>query len=118
MSIDELLIFITFPLTGNYTCMEWGNCTLNGQIFNVALYPYEWALGSFALVAIWGIILGVIWQKSHNTALVGVVGVVLNSLVVGFYAPARQIGWYLLAISAGITLYWLFIVRPHGGTAQ
>lgn len=118
MSLNSLLSIILYPLTGNYTCVEWGNCTLNANIFNLAIMPYQWSLGDFAPVAFWGICLAVVWKVSHNTALLGILGMALNVMLISFYPPAREIGWFLLAISAGITLYWLFILRPHGGTAN
>lgn len=116
MSLANLLSVVVYPLTGNYTCMEWGNCTLNGKLFQVALMPYQWSLGALAPVAIWGILLAIIWKTSHDMRLVGIVGIAVNALYIGFYPPAAQIGWFLLAVSAGVTLFWLFIVRPHGGT--
>lgn len=116
MSLSFLLSVIVYPLTGNYTCVEWGNCTLTGHIFDVAFLPYQWSLGAFAFVGVWGILLVVIWKVSQSVMLVGIVGLVLNVFLVSFYAPAREIGFFMLAISAGITLYWLFILRPHGGS--
>lgn len=113
----ELIKSILFPLTGNYTCLEWGNCTINGQLFNVIMMPYTWSLGDFAPVAIWGLLIGIIWKRSHSMMLTGIIGIAVNAAFV-FYQPARILGWLLLAIAAGLTLFQLVTLRPHGGSAN
>ena len=117
LSLISQIIF--YQLTGNYTCFQFGNCTMTTTgIFNIAMMPYQWTLGIFAPVAIWGILLYIVWAKSQDTRLVAIVGIAVSTMLVSFYPPAKQIGWFLVAISAGITLYWLFILRPHGGTSS
>lgn len=113
----NLLKAILFPLTGNYSCFEWGNCTTNGHLFEVITMPYSWSLGDFAPVAIWGLLIAVIWKRSHSMMLTGIIGVLINAAFV-FYQPARIIGWLLLAVAAGITLFQLVTLRPHGGSSN
>ena len=73
-------------------------------------------MGEFFTVAVWGFFVGVIWLRTHSTQLVGIVGIVLNSMLIGFYEPARSIGWLLLAVSIGVVLYQLVTHRIHHGS--
>ena len=46
-----------------------------------------------------------------------IVGIALNSMLVAFYEPAREIGFLLLAVSVGIVLYQLITNRLHHGSS-
>jgi hypothetical protein len=113
-----LLHTILLPLSGSFTCAEWGNCTITGgNLFNIVMMPYQWSLGDLAPVAIWGILIGIIWQRSHNMMLVGIIGIAINASMI-LYNPAIRTAWFLLAIAVGVTLFQLVTLRPHGGSTN
>ena len=102
-------------LGGN--CYETSTCDFTQGAFNVMLMPLQWNLGDFTPVVLWGILIGIIWLRTHSVQLVGVVGIALNSLLVTFYAPAREVGLLLLALSVGIVVYQLITNRLHHGSS-
>ena len=102
-------------LGGN--CYETGTCDFTQDAFNVMLMPLQWNLGDFTPAVLWGIIIGIIWLRTHSVQLVGVVGIALNSLLVTFYAPAREVGLLLLGLSVGIVVYQLITNRLHHGSS-
>ena len=102
-------------LGGN--CYETSTCDFTQDAFRTLLMPIEWNLGDFTPVVLWGLIIGVIWLRTHSVQLVGVVGIAINSLLVAFYEPAREIGFLLLALSVGIVIYQLVTNRLHHGSS-
>lgn len=106
------------PLPSPFSCFETASCNFTGQMFQVALMPYQWTLGAFTPVAIWAILIGVIWFRTQNTMHLAIVGIVLNAGLVIFYEPARNIGWVLLALAIGVVLFQLFTNRINHGSSM
>ncbi len=95
-------------------CFELGNCNLFERPFDAMIEPYNATLGDFTLVAIWAIIIGILWLRVSNTMMVGLVGVALAGLFTqGFSAEAQIIGYGLLAVAIAVALYQIFLVRVH-----
>lgn len=95
-------------------CFELGTCDLFERPFDAMIEPYNATLGDFTLVAIWAIIIGILWLRVNNTMMVGVIGVALAALFTqGFSEEAQVIGYGLLAVAIAVALYQLFIVRVH-----
>lgn len=103
------------PITGEGTeCFERGDCNLFERPFDAMIEPYSATLGDFTLVAIWAVIMGILWLRVSNTMMVGVIGVALAALFTqGFSETAQTIGYALLAIAVAIAIYQLLIVRVH-----
>lgn len=93
-------------------CFELGTCNFFERPFDAMIEPYNATLGDFSLVAIWAIILGVLWLRVSNTMLVAMIGIALAALFTqGFSEEAQIIGYGLLAVAITVALYQLFIVR-------
>lgn len=119
-----LLGFIVFYLTINVAipamafgpsdpeCFELGTCNFFERPFDAMIEPYNATLGDFSLVAIWAIILGILWLRVSNTMLVALIGIALAALFTqGFSEEAQIIGYGMLAVAIGVALYQLFVVR-------
>lgn len=105
---------------GSPACWEIGNCNLFDNPLNAMLQPWvdDFTVNgtSVAFILIWGIILGIIWLRTHHTMMVGIVGLGVASLytVDGINAADPKIlliGGSLLAAAAGILIYQLIVVR-------
>ena len=96
-------------------CFKDASCDLQKDGFQILLMPLQWNLGELTPVALWGFFIGIIWLRTHSVQLVGIVGLVVNSMIIGFYEPARTVGYVLLALSIGIVIYQLVTNRLHHG---
>jgi len=67
--------------------------------------PFNAIFGVLFFPIVWGVILGVLWLRTQNTMLVGIVGLIVSTTISSFYEPARGIGVLLALIAAGVTLY-------------
>lgn len=104
-----LFIVSAFGVPGD-TCFEQADgtfCDFATDPWNAMLSPIDAILGDFTIMVVWGIILGVVWLKTNNTMLVGIIGVLIASMVVGLYPQAMAIGALLFAVAIGIVLYQL-----------
>ena len=98
-------------------CFKDASCDFEKDGFGVLLMPLQWNLGELTPVAIWGFFVGIIWLRTHSVQLVGIVGLVVNSMMISFYEPARTVGYVLLALSIGIVIYQLVTNRLHHGSS-
>ena len=106
------------PLPAAFSCFETGQCNFSGQMFQVALMPYQWTLGAFAPVAIWAILLGIMWFRIQNIMHLAIIGIFINAGLVVFYPPARNDGIILLGCAIGVVLFQLFTNRIHHGSSM
>lgn len=77
------------------------------QIFTGVLTPLEEQLTGFSMVIFWGGILAIIWFKTENIMILGIVGVFVNATIVGISAEAQGLGLLLLGVANGILLFQL-----------
>jgi hypothetical protein len=100
----------------NSTCWEIGTCPIWQHPLQTMIQPWVdvWQVGnlSFFYVIFWGIIVGVIWLRTHHTMIAGIVGVALAGMF-SFDQHTLLVGGVLLAASIGIILYQLIIVRSN-----
>lgn len=82
------------------------------QTFNAFMTPLESQLAGFGLVILWGGILGIIWFKTENIMLMGVVGIAISATITGLDPEAQGIGMLMLGVSFGILLFQLIRQRP------
>jgi len=101
---------------GSPSCTELGTCDLFSHPLDAMMQPWIDDFGPFTYPMIWGIILGIIWLRTHNTLLVGSVGIV----IAGFLTIASLnsinpniwlVGASLLGLSIGVVLYQLLFSR-------
>lgn len=110
----EILWFANAYGPNDPECFELGTCDLFGAPFEAMIEPFNATLTDFTLVAIWAIIMGVLWLRVSNTMVVGVMGIALASLFTqGFSEEAQIIGWALLGVAITVALYQILIVRTH-----
>ena len=94
-------------------CFE--GITADGQIlcgmldapFESMLEAYDPIFGDLTIAVLWGILIAVLWMKVQNTALVGIVGLVIAGSVVGLSPESFRVGLLLVAVSMGIILFQL-----------
>ncbi len=109
------------------TCVELGTCMFANDPLNVMLIPFDSIFGGLSIIIFWSLILGILWLRTENPQLVGIVGVVMcaaymSAIVSGTMPQASSefnaglgIGALLLAISLGISFYHLISSRLHAG---
>lgn len=82
------------------------------QTFAAMMSPLESQLEGFGLVVLWGGILGIIWFKTENIMLMGIVGIAIGATITGLSSEALGIGMLMLGVSFGILLFQLIRQRP------
>ena len=86
-------------------------CGIYDKPFEAVLKPFQavFTVGTadLTLVAIWGILLGIVWLRTSNLMLVSILGVLVSSSLTAIFEPARGIGLILVGVSVGITLFQL-----------
>ena len=75
--------------------------------FESILEAYDPIFGDLTIAILWGILIAVLWMKVQNTALVGIVGLVIAGSVVGLSPESFRVGLLLVAVSMGIILFQL-----------
>lgn len=82
------------------------------------IYPLVLEMGNWAYVLLWGMVLGVVYMRNHNVALVGLVGLVVFAAFIGTTtytgSSTSQVfywGFILLAVGIGATLFYLIWTR-------
>lgn len=105
------------------TCWEIGTCPFTTDPLGTMLLPFESIFGGLTIIVLWGLLISIIWLRTQNPMLVGLVGIAMTAgyLSVTPEAPpnelngARIIGGALFALSLGITLYHLVSSRIYQG---
>jgi len=105
-----------------FECWQLGTCEFAQNPFGTMLMPFESIFGGLALVIFWALIIGVLWLRTQNPPLVGIIGILMVSTYLtnlGAVTPepefetARMVGGTLLALSIGISLYQIIVTRLH-----
>lgn len=76
-------------------------------VFAGLLEPLESQVPGFAMVIFWGGIMAIVWFKTENIMLLGLIGVFVNATIVGISPTSQGIGLLLLGIANGILLFQL-----------
>tara|TARA_B100000470_G_scaffold208881_1_gene185965 strand:+ start:40 stop:510 length:471 start_codon:yes stop_codon:yes gene_type:complete len=109
----------------NPTCVELGTCMFANDPLNVMLIPFDSIFGGLSIVIFWALAIGILWLRTENPMLVGMVGIAMcaayltaieQDLVAQQSAEfdgARLIGGLLFALSLGITIYHVISNRIH-----
>ena len=101
MPDDELFCFERIQADGMILC------GLLDKPFESMLEAYNPIFQDLTIAVLWGIIMAVLWMKVQNTALVGIVGLVIAGSVVGLSPESCRVGLLLVAVSMGIILFQL-----------
>ena len=109
----------------NPTCVELGTCMFATDPLNVMLIPFDSIFGGLSIVIFWALAIGILWLRTENPMLVGMVGIAmcaayLTAIESGTvtaasaeFDGARMIGGLLFALSLGITIYHVISNRIH-----
>ena len=109
----------------NPTCVELGTCMFATDPLNVMLIPFDAIFGGLSIVIFWSLAIGILWLRTENPMLVGLVGIAmcaayLTAIETGQlpeqtaeFDGARMLGGLLFALSLGITIYHILSNRIH-----
>jgi len=125
----NLMAVITMPVAfadqTSPECFELGTCPWATDPLNTMLMPFDSIFGGLSLVIFWALAVGILWLRTENPMLVGLVGIsmcaayltAIEAQIVPAASPefegARMIGALLFALSLGITLYQLISTGIH-----
>ena len=101
------------------TCNDWvlGETAFTKNPLGTMLQPFDHIFQGMSIVIFWGLLVGILWLRTENPMLVGLIGVTMVSsysyavdptLQSPEFETARFVGVVLLVISVGISLYQLF----------
>ncbi len=81
------------------------------QLFGSFMVPLESQAEGFSVVILWGGLLAIVWFKTEDIKILGVVGIVISATITGLSTQAQGIGMLLLGVSVGILLFQLIRQR-------
>jgi len=105
------------------TCWELGNCQFVDDPLSVMLLPFDSIFGGLSIVIFWAVLIGILWLRTENPQLVGMIGIAMVSAYMYYldqnpdvlpaseFETARVIGATLIVVSLGIAVYQMIIYR-------
>lgn len=101
------------------TCWERGQCAFTDDPFGTMMLPFERIFGGLTIVIMWGLMITILWLRTQNPMLIGVVGIAMTAAYMTVapeassseFDGARIIGGVLFAVSLGIAIYHLINTR-------
>jgi len=100
------------------SCVEDGTfCDFVQAPFDAMLQPFNVIFGVFTYPIFYGIFIGIIWLKTKDIMLTGVLGVftvggaISGGVLTDWNDQIIQMGVLLLAIAIGVVVYQLFITK-------
>jgi len=81
------------------------DCNFIDAPLEAMLEPFNAVFGVWFFPIVWGLFLAILWLRTQNTMLVGIVGILVSTMISTFYEPARQIGIMLFLIAMGMVLF-------------
>ena len=80
-------------------------------IFAGIMDPLETQVPGFSMVIFWGGIMAIVWFKTENIMLLGIIGIFVNATIVGISQVAQGIGLALLGVANGILIFQMIRQR-------
>lgn len=80
-------------------------------IFQGIMDPLETQVPGFSMIIFWGGIMAILWFKTENIMLLGLIGIFVNATIIGISGTAQGIGLLLLGVANGLLLFQLFRQR-------
>jgi len=102
----------------DFKCFELGTCKFASDPFGTLLLPFDAIFGGLSIVVFWSLMVGIIWLRTHNPMLTGVIGVAMTSAYLttlgnapppAEWTQAHSVGATLLALSIGISVWHLIL---------
>ncbi len=86
------------------------------SVFSGIILPLESQVGfgvatGFGFVIFWAGIFAVVWFKTENIMLLGLIGVFVNATIVSFNEQAQGIGILLLGVANGLLIFQMLRQR-------
>ena len=81
------------------------------EVFGAIKAPLNSQFDGLFMMVFWGGIMGIIWFKTENIMLLGIVGIIVSVTITGLSSTAQGIGMLLLAVSIGILIFQLIRQR-------
>ena len=102
------------------SCWEVGQCNFAQDPLGTMTLPFDSIFGGLSLVILWALVLGIIWLRTQNPMLCGVLGITMTGAylasaetIAPAFKQAQAIGVLLFLLSLGISLYHLINSRIH-----
>ena len=91
-------------------CFETGTCEFTSDPLTTMLIPFDSIFGGLSIVIFWSVLIGILWLRTENPQLVGIVGIAMVSAYMAYiessgltttqeFETARIIGATLIAVS-------------------
>ena len=74
-------------------------------VFSGIMLPLESQVEGFSMVIFWGGIMAIIWFKTENIMLLGIIGVFVAASITVISDTAMGVGLLLLGVSIGILVF-------------
>lgn len=118
--IPLILLIPLLPFAHAQECWELGSCLFAEDPLSTMLMPFDSVFAGFSLVVFWGLLVGILWIRTHNTMLVSLIGVVMVATYMGTgeaispeFEQARIIGATLIGVSLAFAVYQMFMHKLH-----
>ncbi|MAE81365.1 MAG: hypothetical protein CMB80_01425 [Flammeovirgaceae bacterium] len=103
-------------------CATWelGETAFTSNPLGTMLLPFDHMFQGMSIVIFWSLLIGILWLRTENPQLVGIIGVVMvsaysyavdPSLQSPEFETARFVGTVLILVSVGISVYQLIATR-------
>ena len=103
-------------------CNDWelGETAFTSNPLGTMLQPFDHIFQGLSIVIFWALLIGILWLRTENPQLVGIIGVVMVSaysyatdptLISPEFETARFVGTVLILCSVGISVYQLIVTR-------
>jgi len=103
-------------------CASWelGETAFTSNPLGTMLLPFDHMFQGMSIVIFWSLLIGILWLRTENPQLVGIIGVVMvsaysyavdPSLQSPEFETARFVGTVLILVSVGISVYQLIATR-------
>ena len=100
-------------------CADWelGETQFTSNPLGTMLQPFDHIFQGMSIVVFWALLIGIVWLRTENPMLVGILGVTMvaaysytldPTLQSPEFETARTVGGALLLASLGISVYQLF----------
>ena len=80
-------------------------------IFAGIMDPLELQVPGFSMIIFWGGMMAILWFKTENIMLLGLIGIFVNATIIGISETAQGIGLLLLGVANGLLIFQLFRQR-------
>ena len=118
--IPLILLIPLIPFAHAQSCWELGECLFAEDPLTVMLMPFDSVFAGFSLVVFWGLLVGILWIRTHNTMMVSLIGITMvasymasGEAISPEFESARIIGAVLIIISILFAVFQMFMHKMN-----